>query len=479
MLAATRVFQFLTGLFRIKLSAVLLGTVGMGIVDQFTFLTNKISHFTTTGTAEGFVKQIASNSQSGKIKEVLDSTIKSYALVITGFALLTSSISLFFRDYLANYIFGDIAYVKYIYLAILTFPLLVLGSVPFSILKAFKNVKIIARARIYIVSSQILIALPMIYFFRLKGAILYITISYIVDLFFMYYFVRKFYFKEYKISIKSVIKAPLITAYLKELFVFSGFGLTVGVYAIISDVTCRAIIVSSLGVEAIGVYSPIILFASLFTGFILPSLSTYLYPRFCELKENSQISNVINNALRMATLVLIPFLFIGIPFQKILIKIFFSADFIEASNYLPYHFFGVMFFVWMYIFSQSFTPTGRIAIHGIFRIIHFTIDILITYFTVKYYGLYGWMIKYIASSFIFFFVYSTYSRKKMDFTFNIKNLKLMLFLLASTMSIIALQAFVDLDIYTIVLGFILLFLSYLFLDQEERKLLGKIKNKIL
>ena len=277
MLAVTRVFEFLSGLFRVKISAILLGTFGMGIIDQFTFLINKISRFTTTGTVEAFVKQIASNTQSDKIAKILNSAIKSYSLVIFGFVIIVSSIALFFKEYFTEYFFGDITFVKYFYLALLTFPLLVLRSIPFSILKAFKNVKTISKSRIYIVVVQLFIAIPMIYFFELKGAILYIPISYIIDLLFLYYFTRKFYLSENKISIISIIKAPLITSYLKELFLFSGFGFTVGVYAIFSAIICRSIIVANLGVEAIGIYSPIILFSSLFTGlFFQPSQHIYI-----------------------------------------------------------------------------------------------------------------------------------------------------------------------------------------------------------
>ena len=476
MLAGTRVFQFLTGLFRVKISAILLGVFGMGIVDQFTFITNKISQFTTTGTVEAFVKQIASNTQNDKIGEILNSAIKSYTLVIFGFVIIASSITLFFKEYFTEYIFGDIIFIKYFYLAILTFPLLVLRSIPFSILKAFKNIKTISKSRIYIVTVQIIIAIPMIYFFELKGAILYIPISYIIDLLFLHYFARKFYFYENKISIISIIKAPLITSYLKELFLFSGFGLTVGVYAIVSELICRSIVVSELGVEAIGIYSPVILFSSLFTGFILPALSTYLYPRFCEITNKLEAGEVINGALRLSTLTLVPFIFIGIPFQEILITLFFSSNFIDATNYLPFHFLGIIFFVWGYVFTQWFTPNGKIKLFGVFRVIFFTIDIVVTFYAVKHYGLYGWMLKFLVSPFIFFFVYHAYIRKKISFKIDIKNIGLMFFLFSGSVFLILLHSVLKMSIASMVLGFILVLCTYFFLSQEETSDIKKITS---
>ena len=68
-----------------------------------------------------------------------------------------------------------------------------------------------------------------------------------------------------------------------------------------SEFVCRSIVVSNLGVDSIGLYSPIIMWASMITGFILPSFSTYLYPRFCEIKSDVEISSLLNDGIRLGT----------------------------------------------------------------------------------------------------------------------------------------------------------------------------------
>ena len=72
------------------------------------------------------------------------------------------------------------------------------------------------------------------------------------------------------------------------------------------------------------------MFASLFTGFLLPSFNTYLYPRFSEVKSNFEAAGIINDALRLASLSLLPLILIGIPYRSILIETFYSKDFLEA-----------------------------------------------------------------------------------------------------------------------------------------------------
>ena len=123
------------------------------------------------------------------------------------------------------------------------------------------------------------------------------------------------------------------------------------------------------------------------TGFILPAFSTY--PRFCELNSNKEISSLLNDGIRLGTFAMMPLLLIGIPYKNIIISLFYSDEFLGASVYLAYHFIGVTFYVWWYVFGQSMTPTGRIKQHGVFLMLYFALDMIVTYFFVKEIGLYG------------------------------------------------------------------------------------------
>ncbi len=468
--------QFAAALVTTKLSAILLGTVGVGIVNQLTFLTQKMSQFTTLSMVEGVVKQIAENRNNEDAANLIKSAFKSYIVLVSIFLVISITFLSIFANTITNYIFGDLVYLPYFFVGLFTFPLLILGSIPFAMLKGFLDVKTIARARIGIVFVNLLIAVPLIYYFRLKGAIAFVPISYVVDLLFHYFYARRKYFKTYRINFLSIITAPFKMEFVSELFLFSGFGITVGSYAIVSEFTCRAIVVSNLGVDKIGLYSPIIMWASVFTGFLLPSLSTYLYPRFCELKTNREISGLLNDSLRLGTLMIIPLILVGIPFREFVITVFYSKDFIEASNYLPYHFLGIAFYVWWYVFTQAMTPTGRIKQHGLFQLFFLSTDILVTYFSVKLFGLWGWMLKHTISPFIFFWVYLLYSKKNMGFELSWKNLVLMIYLFSGALALILSDKFLISGwLLNYFLGPMMVIISFFLLEKTEKNyLLAKI-----
>jgi O-antigen/teichoic acid export membrane protein len=271
-----------------------------------------------------------------------------------------------------------------------------------------------------------------------------------------------------KIDIKFIMKTSFKSEFVKELVLFSGFGLLVGTYGIFSEFTCRSIVVENLGVDKIGLYSPVIVWAGLFTGFILPSFSTYLYPRFAETKSNNEIIGVLNDAFRLGSFALIPLLFLAIPYRDFFIPLLYSKEFSEASLYLPTHFIGVVFYVYWFVFTQAMSPTGRIKQHGFLMILFLTLDIIVTYITVPIFGLYGWMLKHIISPFIFFHLYYFYMKKSIDFKFSWSNIAVMSYLVLGSVLLLLINLWLGDNNLIRVLGPLFVLFSWFFLKLNEK-----------
>jgi O-antigen/teichoic acid export membrane protein len=475
LLAGTRVVQFLAGLFKVKIIASILDTTGVGIFDQLNFLNNKLAQFTTVGTVEGFIKQLVQIKNEGNSKKAMQSAFKSYTLVILAFLIISFIFLIIFPDYLNNKIFGENANKLYYVITLITFPILILISYPFSILKALTDFKGLSQARIIIVLLQLIITVPIIYKYKLLGAAVTVFISTLIELIVNYSFAKK-YFEKYDITFSSIWNAPLVPVFLKEIYLFSGFGLIIGTYQIVSEFICRSIVANKLGVSAIGIYSPVILIASIFTGFILPSLSNYLYPRFCEVKSNSEIVSILNDAIRLFSIILVPFMFIIIPYRELFISLIYSKNFFECEKYMPFHLIGNVFYIWFYILAQYLSPQGKIKIHGIFMIFYFTLDIIVTFLLVTNFGLYSWMLKHIISPFVFFFVYLIYSYLDIGFILKIGNIILMLYIILGSIFLFAIQKYYIHNYFIISLIVLLtLCCSYFLLKTNEKQY---IANKI-
>lgn len=148
-LTGTNVLQFITGIFRSKINAVLLGTTGLGVVNQLTFLTSKMSQFTMLSMSDGVVKQIAESKDDSKLKELVCASLKSYIILVLSFIILSIAAFALFAEELTKYVLGDTKYLSNFYVALFSFSILILNSIPFAILKGFKDVKSILIVLVY------------------------------------------------------------------------------------------------------------------------------------------------------------------------------------------------------------------------------------------------------------------------------------------------------------------------------------------
>lgn len=468
-LVGTRAVKFIAGIFRSKLNAIYLGTEGVGIVSQFLMIINTSSSITILGMNEAVSKQIAENSDSDEFKELIASSIKTYLIIVSSFILLSSSILFILSEEITRYVFGNDKYINIFYLVIISLPILIINGIFFSVLKGFKAIKKIANARIYIIISNLILFIPLVIIFKLKGAIVYLPISFIVTLIWNFYFAYKYYLKPNELNFKSIYKAPIKSHFRDEMLSFAGYSIISGVMALLSTFIGRSIVVSNLGVEKIGIYSPIIRWASLFTGFLLPSFYTYLFPRFSEVRSNHEAMGIINDALRLATLGLLPLLLLAIPFRFIFIKLFYSSEFIEAANYLPYHFIGVVFNVWFVVFGQSMTPRGFIKQNTIFYVIFYIINILFAFLLVPIFGLYGWMLKFIISYLFMFTLYYLFLNIKTNLKISKNNVILMLYIIISPIVLIIIEKIFSSNLVGMILGPSMLLLAYFLLTNKEKE----------
>jgi O-antigen/teichoic acid export membrane protein len=474
-LAGTTFIKFLAGIFRSKLNAIYLGTEGVGIVSQFLMMINTATDFTTLGMNEAVVKQIAQSANDEEANLNISSSIKTYLITISFFIGIGMSILILFQDEITLYVFGNGKFIRIFYLAIITFPLLILNGVFFAILKGFKGIKHIAIARTGIIVSNLLIFVPLIIIYKLKGAIIYLPISFLITMIWNLYFANRFYLKPNGLSFKNILKAPIRSDFRSEMLIFSGFGLIVSILSILSSFIGRSLVVTNFGIDKIGIYSPIITWAGLFTGFLLPSFNTYLFPRFSEVKTNKEATGIINDALRLATLCLLPLLLLAIPYRDFMIRLFYSSDFLEASNYLPYHFIGVVFNVWFVVFGQTMTPRGFIKQHTIFKSIFFSISLGLAFLLVPLYGLNGWMLKFIISYVFLFFVNYIFLVKKTDFIIYKSNLGLMIYILGTSAFLVLIEKVLNNIVPSMILGPVFLLLTYFLLSTNEKNFL---RNKL-
>ncbi|WMS87287.1 oligosaccharide flippase family protein [Pleionea litopenaei] len=469
-----RLVEVLVSLVRVKLSALYLTVSELGVFNQSAILSERLSQFTLLKISDGLTKQVAESNQNEDAGRIISELLKGYLILSFVFTLLSSSLVLLFYSDIARLMFGDTLYTKFVLIALISLPILVLNSIPLSILRGFSDMKSIAKGRVYSCLINALHIIPLIILYGVDGAVVSILVSNLI-IFIINMVLVSQYRRKFNLRLKSIILSKVSKDNFRELLSFSIFGMTIGVYIIISEFVCRSIVVSELGIEAIGVYAPVIMLSSMLTGFLIPSVTTFLYSKLCESKNSSDISTLLNHGLRISTLALIPVLFIGVSFKEIYITVLYTSSYLEAGKYLPFHLLGLVFTIWFSVMSQSMASTGRIVQHGFFRFFYLTLDIVVTFVFVNKYGLYGWMLKHMVSPILFSAVYFLYCKANMGFRLKLENVVLMSYLIVVGVVLAVIDDFiVKQSIVFMIASIILVSLTPLLMSQSEKAAIKKM-----
>lgn len=473
-LGISRVIQAVLGIVRSKLLAMLVGTTGIGIINQVNFTSRQLSKFTLLGMNDGLTKQIAESKKEDNFRDIFCSAQKAYIVLNMIVTIIAIILILFFSEKLTIYFFGDIKYFKYFLIAVIIFPTLLLNSYSRAVLKAFKLIKYIARTQIIASVASFVVFIPLVFLYDIYGAIISIVVMFVVQLMVNTWHAKKKVLSEYKITYKDILKSKIDDKRMKELMVFGGFGLTLGLYQIVADVFGRSILINQLGIDHLGIYAPALALGDKFQTIVVPALYTYLYPRFSELKNNhNNISNVVNDSWRMVGFFSMVMLFFGISSRYLLVPLLYSHDFIDAAKYIPGHFLGIMFFMIAVPLSQVFTPTGRIKIYSLFQFFRFTLRIVVIYFFVPLLGLGGYMLRFIIPPFLFGIIFFLYLRKEIKLKIDKKNILLFSYIIGGSTLLYFISEYNS--HISIILGILLILTTYFILTKKEKE---QIKGKI-
>lgn len=424
-LASTQIVVFITGIVRSKLSALILGTYGVGVFSQLQNLISQVSNFTLLGTNEGAIKLIAQNKDLDDAKLLLASIIKTYSLIVSALMVVVCILGLVFASDLTRFYLGSTKLTRFFIIGFVAFPFVILNSIYYGILNGFKEIKYISRAMI----AQNLIAfmtfIPLIFFFKLDGAIFYIPLGFVLTFLINYLVAQRRVLSRIGIRSLDILKAKMQKRFMGELFVFVGVGTLIVFSNVIVELFSRSVIANKLGVEKIGIYAPITAWAGLVFSFIAPSLNTYLFPRFSELKNDREIIAVLNDTLRLISFVMLPINVVAILSRYLIIPLFYSSAFIEAAEYLPYHFIGVLFLMWMYALTYVLAPTGRIKTQGVLTSLFGFTKLGLLYFFVNKIGMWAWVLQFSVAPFLFWWVYYFYLKIEIGLKIETANLFLM------------------------------------------------------
>jgi stage V sporulation protein B len=175
-------------------------------------------------------------------------------------------------------------------------------------------------------------------------------------------------------------------------------------------------------------------------------------------KNHERTAKIISNSLRLMVILLVPSVILMAVFSRPIIKIFYSAKYIDAAYPMSILVVGVGFLTIFYVLSFVMNGAGKTKIPMIISIFGVIMNIILNYILIKKYALVGSAVATSLTSFVIMLIMLYYLHR--DFKVSLKIKSLLKIALSGTLMYFLAQLFSQGE-FIFILWSIILFAFYL------------------
>lgn len=458
---------------KVKLFALILGPIGFGVISQFSNFQIFLTGVICLGIPVGLTTLVAQRYQKKNFYEI-QSLIVYLGLITFVFALIISITLIFLSKHLSSYLVNDESGYSILIILMLMIPFLIQYSLLEAYLKGTDQINLIVKINLINSFLSLIIIFPLTYYFSVYGAAIFMFISGLLPLF-IFMFLAKFDFRKlFKIKIefkpnllKNIIKIGIVS--LASSFLFQ-----------LSMIQLRKFIIDNYGIQSAGIYQTVLGLSTSYFVIIYTYLSLYSLPQFSKIENNIDIIKELNNNLRFLLFLIIPMAMLLLSFKNEYLIVFYSSEFLKASDYFYYQILGDIFRVLAALFGLWLIPKVKIfallSIDLTLNVLLLTLPIVSSFLFHK--NLIYISMIYLIAFMVHFSLYFIYSKIKLGFKLEKKTIKsIVLAVIISTISIAANLFLVEYS--KIIVIVILLIGTYLIFDKDEKKKIYTFVNLII
>lgn len=328
--------NYLIGMVRVKLVAVLLGPSGVGLVGLYVSATGLVNTLAGLGISSSGVREVAEAHGGGKAEQIAR-TVKTLqrACWVTGILGWLLCASLSYPLSLWTFGSGEHAWA----IAILGVTLLFgsLSGGQSALLQGTRRVGDIARFNVLSSVIGTIVAVGLYGWLGQKGIVPVLIVTAAVNLGSSWWFARRIETLQVVQNWRETIANSRRLVGLGLAFMYSAL-----MFAIVG-LAIRSLIVRKLGLDASGIYQAAWAISGMFAAFILGAMGTDFYPRLTAVaQDNAQVNRLVNEQTEIGVLLALPGLLGTLAFAPWVMHIFYSAKFVSGASLLPWFVLGVL-----------------------------------------------------------------------------------------------------------------------------------------
>lgn len=334
-MGSANALEYLVGLIRVKIVAVLLGPSGVGLIGLYTSVTGLLGTATGLGITSSGVREVAlacskeDQEEAARIVRILHRVC-----CCTGLIGWLAAIAL--AQPLSELLFNSDEH---------TWAIAILGSILLlnaisggqkAIVQGQRRIGDIARISVISMLINTLVTIGLYYWLHDQGIVSVLVATAAVSLGVTSWFARRISIAPLQVSWKETLIRAKGLAGLGTAFMISAL-LTAGV-----DMATRTLITREYGIEAAGLYQAAWALSGLFAGFVLSAMGTDFYPRLTAIiHDHAAARRLVNEQTEIGMLLALPGLLGTLAFAPLAIRVFYSESFLPAAELLPWFLLGV------------------------------------------------------------------------------------------------------------------------------------------
>jgi antigen flippase len=327
---------FLLSMIRVKFAAVLLGSSGIGLLTSFTSLQTVMGAIFGLGLQSSAVREIAlavSRSDEHALSRSAQALRRICLLAGSVGALVTVA----FSSFISQMTFGSDQYILEIACLGLIILMITLSGGELALLQGMRRIGDQARTQVFCAIVTTIVAVGLYGWMGSRGIMPTLVSVAAVQLTLSWYYARRLRITKIYLSWKETFSEAegLIRAGLVFMWC-SLVGAAVNYITII-------LIAQKINIAAVGIYSAAFALSGIFLNFFLGAMGADYYPLLTSVAKNKVAMNqLVNEQTEIGLLITTPGLMATMALAPWIIQIFYTAEFLPATDLLQWFVLGCL-----------------------------------------------------------------------------------------------------------------------------------------
>ncbi|MEL7001537.1 MAG: O-antigen translocase [Bacteroidota bacterium] len=394
LIGGSQVLNIIINLAKSKIIAILLGPTGTGLISALVSSTTLVESIAGLGINNSAVREIAKNKTS-KDPQKLNDTILTLRRLMVFTGLLGMVLTFILAETLSIFTFNSDQYTFEIRILSIAVFFNIVQTGHAASIQGMGKIKQLAVMSITSTALGALFSMPLIYIFSFDGIPLFLTAAAIGQYLVALYFARKIDIQ------KVVIDLTRFYDHAKGMIRLGVAFMGATLINLLSIYLIRVCIIRFYSLEEAGLYQAAFAISGLFINIVLQAMAKDFYPRLAEVSgDSTKEIKLINEQIGIGMMLAAPGLLFTLALAPIAIRIFYSAEYLDAYTILQWMIIGVFFRTVSWPMGYLFVARAKGKIFFLLQLASALIHIALVTLFLKLFGVQGTGIAFFGMYFI-------------------------------------------------------------------------------